>query len=189
MKMNARYSRPAIWLHWVVAVLLLVNVALGLCAGLVPDDWVRPIIDTHKSVGITVLGLAVLRLSWRLSHAPPPMPSSYRPWERSAAHAAHILLYVLVFALPLSGWAHDSAWKDWDTHPMRWFGLFAWPRIGSIASMAPDVKEPWHNALGLVHRGAGYALYALVVIHVAGALKHQWWDRKPELQRMGLGGE
>jgi cytochrome b561 len=189
MKMTPRYSRPAIWLHWIVATLMIVNVALGLYAQIAPEDWVRPLIDTHKSVGITVLGLAILRLSWRLSHSPPPLPRNYRFLERTAAHAAHGLLYVVMFALPLSGWAHDSAWKGWEAHPMRWFGLVPWPRIGYIASMAPDVKEQWHDALGLVHTGAGYLLYALVVLHIAAALKHQWFDREPELQRMGVGGE
>ena len=71
-----RYSRPAIWLHWIVAVLMTVNVCLALYVDFAPEDWVRPIIDTHKSVGLTVLGLAILRLSWRLSHAPPPLPPS-----------------------------------------------------------------------------------------------------------------
>jgi cytochrome b561 len=70
---------------------------------------------------------------------------------------------------------------------MRWFGLVAWPRIGSIASLPPDVKEQWHTTLGMVHTGAGYLLYALVALHVAAALKHQWFDREPELQRMGVG--
>ncbi len=187
MKATGRYSRPAIWLHWIVAALIVVNVALGLYAELAPDDWVRPLIDTHKSVGITVLGLAVLRLSWRLSHPPPPLPAGYPAWERRAAHAAHVALYVLIFALPLSGWAHDSAWKGWEAHPMRWFGLFPWPRIGMLASLPAEDKEQWHDALFMVHKYAGYALYALLALHILGAAKHQWFDKHPELQRMGLG--
>ena len=186
MNAMSRYSRPAIWLHWIVAALMIGNVALGLYAEAAPDDWVRPLIDAHKSIGITVLGLAVLRLSWRLSHAPPPLPADYRPWERTAAHAAHIGLYALIFALPLTGWAHDSAWKGWEAHPMRLFWLVPFPRIGAIAALPPDVKEQWHDALFLAHQAAGYALYALVVLHVLGALKHQWLDGHAELQRMGL---
>jgi cytochrome b561 len=184
MRIDPRYSRPAIWLHWIVAFLMILNVVLGLSADHWPDDWVRPVIDTHKSVGISVLGLAILRLSWRLSHPPPPMPAKYGAFERTAANLAHVLLYVAMFALPLTGWAHDSAWKDWDSHPMYLFGLAPWPRIASIATLDPDLKENLHDALFLAHTYAGYAFYALIALHVLGALKHQLWDKEPELQRM-----
>jgi len=179
-----RYSRPAIWLHWIVAALMVVNVSLGLYANYAPEDWVRPIIDTHKSVGLTVLGLAILRLSWRLSHAAPPLPVAYPRWERALAHTAHVFLYALIFALPLSGLAHDSAWKAAPEHPLRWFGLFEVPHIGWLMSLPVDEKDYWHDLFGLVHRSAGYALYVLVALHVLGALKHQFIDKQPELQRM-----
>ena len=182
--MNIAYTRPAIWLHWIVAALMFCNVGLGLYAEIAPEDWVRPLIDAHKSLGVTILGLAVLRLSWRLSQPPPPFPAAYRPWERSAAQTAHIALYVAMFALPLSGWAHDSAWKGFEAHPMRWFGLFPWPRIAAIADLPPAEKEQWHDWLGQAHQYAGYALYALVAAHVVGALKHQFVDGQPEMQRM-----
>jgi len=184
MRIDQRYTQPAIWLHWIVAALLLVNIALGLTADLFPDEWVRTVIDTHKSVGISVLGLAILRLSWRLSHNPPPLPESYPSFERTFAHLVHILLYVAIFALPLTGWAHDSAWKGWESHPMQLFGLVPWPRIAAIATLDPDVKEQMHDELFVAHQYAGYALYALIGLHLVGAFKHQFWDRDPELQRM-----
>ena len=187
MNTALRYSRPAIWLHWIVAALMLGNVVLGLYGQIAPDDWARLVIDTHKSVGITVLGLGVLRLSWRLSHPPPPLPAHYRRWERFAAHAAHAALYALIFALPLSGWAHDSAWKDGPTHPIRLFALIPFPRIATIANLPAADKERWHDLLFTVHQGAGYVLYALVALHIAAALKHQFFDKDPELQRMGVG--
>jgi cytochrome b561 len=182
------YSRPAIWLHWTVAALVVGNTALGLYAEAAPDDWVRPLIDAHKSLGITLLGLAVLRLSWRLSHAPPPLPVSYRLWERTAATLVHAALYALVFALPLTGWAHDSAWKGWEAHPMRLFWLVPWPRIGAIAALDPDLKQQWHDAIYFAHQAAAWAIYALLAVHILGALKHQWIDGHAELQRMGVGG-
>jgi cytochrome b561 len=182
----ARYSRIAVVLHWVVAVLILINIALGLSADSLPDEWVRGVIDTHKSIGITVLGLAILRLLWRLSHAPPALPTRYARWERAASHLVHGLLYLLIFMLPLSGWLHDSAWKDAATHPMQLFGLFDWPRIGYVMHLAPDTREMLHDRFGALHTWLGYVLYALLALHVLGALKHQWLDREAELQRMSI---
>src|SRR5580693_136195 len=117
----SRYTGTAITLHWLIALLMIGNVVLGLTAESWPDDWVRPVVDTHKSIGITVLGLALMRILWRAAHAPPPLPGTYARWERLSAKAAHIVLYGLIFCLPLSGWIHDSAWKDAATHPMRLF--------------------------------------------------------------------
>jgi cytochrome b561 len=179
-----RYTRTAIALHWTIAVLIIVNVGLGLSADYLPDDWVRPVVDTHKSIGITVLGLAIMRLLWRLGHSAPPLPRDYPKWERVTAHAAHVALYGLIFALPISGWLHDSAWKDAATHPMKLFGLVPWPRIRWVMDVEPVAKERLHDVLFSWHAWFGYLLYGLFAVHVVGALKHQWFDRKPELERM-----
>ncbi|MGI4778059.1 MAG: cytochrome b [Janthinobacterium lividum] len=181
---SARYTRPAIILHWLIAMLMAVNVALILLVERFPEDWVRPVVDTHKSVGITVLGLVLLRILWRLTHRPPAMPSSYGRSERFGAHAVHAVLYLLMVLLPLSGWMHDSAWKDAPTHPMQLFGLVPWPRLGWIMSVDTGTKEMLHTAFGDLHAWAGYVLYAMFALHVAGALKHQWFDGERELQRM-----
>jgi cytochrome b561 len=180
----ARYTRPAIILHWLIAVLMAANIALILLVERFPEDWVRPVVDTHKSIGITVLGLVLLRILWRLTHRPPAMPTSYGRLERFGAHAAHAVLYLLMILLPLSGWMHDSAWKDAATHPMQLFGLVPWPRIGWIMSIDAGTKEMLHGAFGSLHEWAGYVLYGMFVLHVAGALKHQWFDGERELQRM-----
>lgn len=180
-----RYTRTAVVLHWLIAVLIVVNVSLGLMAERLPDKWIRLTIDTHKSVGITVLGLAILRLLWRFAHAPPPYPARYRSWERQLSMLAHALLYTLIFVLPLSGWAHDSAWKDAASHPMRLFGIVPWPRIGVITALGPTLKESLHTLFGQWHTAFGYLLYAAVGLHLAGALKHQLVDREPQMRRMG----
>jgi cytochrome b561/glycosyltransferase involved in cell wall biosynthesis len=179
-----RYTMTAMVLHWAIALLLAVNIALALSVDHLPDAAVRPVIDTHKSIGITVLGLALIRLLWRLSHVPPPLATRYALWERRCATAVHATLYGLMLALPLSGWLHDSAWKDAATHPMRLFGLVPWPRIQAIATLEPALKESLHTVFGQLHTWFGYALYALFTLHVLGALKHQLYDREPELQRM-----
>ena len=180
----ARYTRIAMALHWVVAVLIIANVVLGLAADSLPEGWIRSAVDTHKSIGMTVLGLAVLRILWRFANPPPPMPDSYSPLERLGAHAAHVALYALIFALPITGWVHDSAWKGAATHPFLLWGVIPHIRIGAIEALDPATKEQIHSAFFALHVWFAYALYALLAAHVLGALKHQFWDREPELQRM-----
>jgi cytochrome b561 len=182
-----RYTRVAMVLHWTVAALMILAVGLALSAEAFGDDWVRPIVDTHKSVGLTVLGLVILRLLWRAAHPAPPLPVDYGRWERTAAFAAHMGLYGLMLALPISGWLHDSAWNGAAAHPLTLYGVIPWFRIGWLADLDPATKDVVHAQLFAVHQALGYALYALVALHVAGALKHQFLDRQPELQRMTPG--
>ncbi|WP_158935934.1 cytochrome b [Burkholderia sp. S171] len=183
-EMPLRYTRTAMVLHWLIALLIICNVVLGLTAESFPDSWVRRIVDTHKSIGITVLGLVLLRILWRVSHRPPPLPKAFPKWEHMAAHIAHFLLYLLMIGLPLSGWLHDSAWKDAATHPMHLFGVIPWPRVGFVMHLDPALKESLHDRFGALHTWLGYALYALLAMHVGGALKHQWIDKKSVITRM-----
>jgi cytochrome b561 len=184
MVQPGRYTRIAMLLHWLVAALIIANVALIWTVDYLPDDSVRPVIDTHKSIGVTVLGLALLRVLWRWGHKPPPIPRFYPRWERGAAHAAHAALYLIIFALPLSGWLHDSAWNGAASHPMQYFGLFEWPRIAIFNGYSAAQRDVLHDQLGALHTWCGYILYALLAAHILGALKHQWLDRHPELQRI-----
>ena len=184
MNSPPKYSRTAIALHWVMAVLIIGTVVLIWFADYVADEHVRWVIDTHKSIGITVLGLAIWRLVWRITHTPPDLPGSYAPWEKRASGIAHGLLYVLLFLLPLSGWLHDSAWKDAATHPMQLFGLVTWPRIGWVMSLEPGLKESLHTLLGNIHAVFGYCLYVLFMLHVLAVVKHQVLDHESEIQRM-----
>ena len=184
IEMPLRYTRTAMVLHWLIALLIICNVVLGLTAESFPDSWVRSVVDTHKSIGITVLGLVLLRILWRVSHRPPPLPKAFPKWEHMAAHIAHFLLYLLMIGLPLSGWLHDSAWKDAATHPMHLFGLVPWPRVGFVMHLDPALKESLHDRFGALHTWLGYALYALLAMHVGGALKHQWIDKKSVISRM-----
>ena len=180
---SARYTTAAIMLHWAIAALIAANLLLAWSFGLVPENGLRTLIDIHKSIGITVLGLAILRVLWRATHTPPPL-AACRPWERIAAHAVHRMLYGLIFLLPISGWMHDSAWKGANSHPMKLFFVIPWFRIGTIEHIDPMSKEYWHSLLFTVHVSLAYVLYGMIIAHVAGALKHQFLDGKPELQRM-----
>ena len=180
----ARYTNTAIVLHWVIALGVVTNVTLAwLWPHSLPDDVVRPVIDVHKSIGITILGLATMRLLWRFRHPPPSIPSNYQKWEITLAHLTHVLLYVILFAMPLTGWIMDSAFKDAAKFPMHFFGTFEFPRIPSIMQLDPALKKDIHTWFGKAHEWFGYLLYGLFALHVAGALKHQFAGDK-ELQRM-----
>ena len=184
MKNLQKYSRTAVALHWITAALILGSVALIWSVERVPEEQVRWVIDTHKSIGITVLGLAILRLLWRITHTPPALPSHYSLWEKRASGFAHGILYLLLFLMPLSGWLHDSAWKDAATHPMEIFGLFGWPRIGAVMSLEPAFKEYLHSLLGNMHTVLGYCLLVVAALHVLAVVKHHWLDHESEIQRM-----
>ena len=185
---QTRYTNVAIALHWIIALAIILNVALAwLWPHSLPDAAVRPAIDTHKSVGVTIFGLAILRLLWRFANPPPPMPQGYAKWEVIAAHGAHILLYVIMFAMPLTGWLMDSAWKNAAANPMHYFGGFEFPRLAWFMQMDPAQREELHEVFGKAHGLFAFLLYGLFIAHVGGALKHQILDREPELARMGLG--
>ena len=187
LTVRERYSGPAIVLHWLIAALIVGNLIGGLSFDYLPKSIFRPVLDAHKSFGLTILGLAIMRLLWRFVRQPPPMPAGYKPWEKKASHAMHWALYVMIFLVPLSGWAHDSAWKEAATHPIKLFWLIPFPRIGFIESMAPASKESFHTLTASVHQSLAYLIGAMVLVHLAGALKHQFIDKEPELQRMGIG--
>ncbi len=179
-----RYTGTAIFLHWLIALLLTGNTLLGLFAEDLPETQIRLAIDSHKSIGITVLGLVLLRILWRLSHRPPPFATGMAWWERALAHGTHLGLYAFMLGMPLTGWLHDSAWKAAPEIPMRWFGLFEWPRVGVIMTKPEGEKEYLHGLFGAMHETGGYVLIALLLLHIAGALKHQFIDHEPEFRRM-----
>lgn len=165
------YDRVARALHWVMAALILTALPLGLLHDALKPRNVMPL---HKSLGITVLALAVLRILWRLSHAAPPLPASIAPAQRMAAGAVHGLLYLLMLAMPMSGWAVASMGK----YPLSWFGLVALPKL-------PLVKgTPLGDMIRLGHTIGGWLMLALLVGHVAAALWHHFRLKDNVLQRM-----
>ncbi len=184
MTETEHYTRTAMLLHWALAAMIAVNIGLGIGANYAPDAWIRPMIDLHKSIGITVLGLVLVRLIWRLTHKPPAFPAGYARWERVLAHSAHLALYGLILALPITGWIHDSAWSAAASHPLVLFWVIPWFRLGFITSLSAATKHHLHLLFGAIHTDCGYALYTLLSLHILGALKHQFVDRHPELQRM-----
>ena len=179
-----KYASTAVVLHWLIALCILCNVILGLGANYVPDEFVWPMINLHKSIGITVLGLVLARIAWRLSHKPPALPDDYPPLERLTAHSVHSSLYLLILAIPITGWIHDSAFSQAAEHPLILFGIIPWFRLSFIAHLNPTTKEHIHGLFGAIHTYLGYVLYGTVGLHVLGAIKHQIVDEEPEIQRM-----
>lgn len=177
----------AIALHWVIAVLIIYNLSLGFFMEGFAPPLKRLIIPMHISSGMTVLLLTILRIVWRWTHRPPAFTSGMTRWETASAHAAHVLIYVLMLAMPLTGWSIISA------HPLRpgaganvW-GLFLVPPITPIATLSPTIQPAVHERFVEAHTIGGWIFVALLLLHVAGALKHQLMDKHPELARMGLG--
>lgn len=164
-----RYSLGAIILHWAIALLIVGNVIGAFVAEDLPKAEAQMIMNLHKATGLLVLALTVLRIVWRLTHKPPPYPREMKGWEVTLAKGVHTLLYVLMVAIPLTGWLFVSAASGGK--PIDFYGLFGWPGVPLAQSRdtAGFVKE--------FHEIFAFALIGLWVLHVAGALKHMFADR------------
>ena len=168
------WGAPAKLFHWVMAALILAQIALGLMAA----SWrVSPVklelFFWHKSTGMLILALVALRLLWRLANPAPMLPPGMAAWERAAARLSHLLLYALMIALPVTGWIVNSA----SNVPFRIFWLIPLPAI-----VAPD--EPTADLAALVHGGLAALLALALVAHVGAALRHHFVKRNTVLIRM-----
>ena len=171
-----RYTSVAIGLHWLLALMLLGSFSFGLYMSDLPFSPQRvKLYNWHKWAGMTIFALSLLRLLWRATHRPPvdlPAPA----WQQRAAHATHGALYLLFFAVPLVGWAYSSA----AGFPVVWFGVLPLPDFVPADKALAEAIKPWHGYLA-------FAMAALVILHVAAALKHQFVDRDGLLDRMRPG--
>ncbi|MDD5058608.1 MAG: cytochrome b [Sideroxydans sp.] len=172
--MNSHYTRTAITLHWLIALLIFVALPLGVYMHDLPLSPIKlQLYSYHKWIGVTVFMLAVLRLSWRVTHRPPPLPDSMPAWEKLAAESVHYLLYAQIFAIPLSGWLMSSA-KGFQT---VWLGILPLPDlIGKNAELGDLLHE--------VHETLNLALLCLLLAHVGAALKHHFIQHDDILARM-----
>ncbi|WP_158884699.1 cytochrome b [Rhodanobacter sp. L36] len=169
------YTRVAITMHWLIALLILLNVALGFYMASFPKT--APTHDQalfyHASIGSLIFMLAIARLGWRLTHRPPALPATIATWQRSIAHILHWTLYVLMLIVPLSGYVHRLA----GAHAVNFFGLGNLPVfIGK--------DEPLRLFTHALHETLVWVLCVLVVGHIGAALKHRLIDRDGVLQRM-----
>jgi len=169
-----RYTRTAITLHWAVAALIFATFPLGVY---MHDLTLSPhklrLYSYHKWIGVTIFLLAVLRVAWRGTHSPPPLPAAMPRWEKLAANTVHYLLYALIFIVPLSGWLMSSA-KGVQT---VWFGVLPLPDLLAKNKELGDLLKE-------VHEGLNFAMFGLVLAHIGAALKHHFIERDEILARM-----
>lgn len=166
------YDRVARALHWSIAVLVIANIVIGIFHDGLKDLF--PAMPIHKAVGVTVLVLTCVRIAWRLTHKPPPLPDGMAGWEWGAAHLTHAAFYGLLLVLPLTGWVMSSA----GDYPLSWFWLFDIPKFALAKGDAVvGLSRGSHGVLGLIFG-------ALVVIHVAAALRHHFVLKDEVLRRM-----
>ena len=171
---QVRYSGVAMLLHWLIAAAVAANFIIPETLEGLPHEQYMDAMWPHKALGLIIFVLVVLRLIWRLVNAPPPLPSSFKPWERVLAKASHTLFYVILLAMPVVGYIANS----YDGSDVNVFGLFTVPRLP-----VPADDEFAHKLFHL-HGAVGTALLVLIGLHVLAALKHQFVDRNGELYRM-----
>jgi len=183
---SGRYSALAIVLHWTIALAIVLQIILaGRMEGpKTPTSFA--VTQLHKSVGITILLLTLLRIAWRMINPPPPMPKTMARWESVLARITHVGFYVIMLGMPLTGWLMVSASRT--LIPTRLYGVVPWPMVPGVPELAPAAKKAWHAfALNSHHLGAKL-IYVLLALHVAGALKHQLFSTdEPVLARMAPG--
>jgi len=181
---RTEYSGFAKLLHWLIALVIAGMVGLGVYMTEVQGDFQYKLwlYQLHKSFGVTLFGLLVIRLVWRQIAPPPALPAAMPAWERRASRLAHIGLYVLMFAIPLSGWARVSASPL--SVPTQVFGLFNVPHIPFLAGLPKPDKEALEPVFQTVHWALAWTLVALVAVHASAALRHAFVLRDDVMTRM-----
>jgi cytochrome b561 len=180
-----RYGSIAMSFHWLIALLVVTNLCLGFYMANVlehGDPSFFPIIQLHKSIGLTVLVLSVLRLLWRLINPIPPLPADFGTGMRFLARASHFLFYFFIIAVPLAGWALVSSSPRGT--PTLYFGLFQWPHIPWLAALPRADKRAYNDLFGTVHAVLAYSAFGLAALHIAAALWHQFVRHDNVLRRM-----
>jgi cytochrome b561 len=170
---TVRWGSVAQILHWLIVALIIVQVILALMAAQLHGMPKLAMLARHKSVGITILMLAVVRLLWRLVNPTPPLPLTLKPYERFLANFTHAALYFLIFAMPLTGWIMTSA----RGFPVSWFNLFQLPDL--VAK-----NRPLYEAMLQTHEALAWTLGAVATLHLVAALKHHFVLKDTVLRRM-----
>jgi cytochrome b561 len=182
--MQTRYNAAAMALHWIIALMILTNIALAWWFNTLHGSAKIEPVQLHKSIGITVLILTVLRLGWRMVVPAPKLPEDFRGWEKALAWTVHVLFYVVMLGLPLTGWAFTSASPLIHVFPIVLFHLVPWPTIAPLATLPHEQMKQAHDLFLAGHGLLAKLAYVLIALHVAGALKHQFINNDNVAARM-----
>jgi cytochrome b561 len=179
-----RYGAVAMTLHWLIALLLIGNICSGLYFSGLPHSDPNKFFLTqlHKSFGLTILMLSVIRVVWRLMNPVPPLPRGMGKPLRVFARGTHFLLYFLILAIPLSGWMMVSSSPL--GLPTMYFGLFQWPHISFLYDQPIADKKMLVQNFATIHAVLAWSAIILIPLHVAGALFHQFIRGDDVLRRM-----
>lgn len=178
-----RYTAIAIILHWLMAVLIIGMIFMGwrmedmrdqALAGQMSFAEVQTFYNWHKTIGISLLVLALARLGWRLTHKAPPLPEGMKPWERAGARFTHIAFYVIMIGMPVGGWLTASA-TNFPTYLANIEGLEL-PHL--------PVPNDLYETLGSMHGAGAWVIFALLALHVGAAVKHHFVNKDDVLTRM-----
>ena len=167
-----RYTRTAVALHWIIAGLIVANIALGFLHDSVAKSTGAAMMTLHKSFGFTVLVLSVARLVWRLTHRPPRADAVLKRWEATLAALTQWVFYGLMIALPVTGWILSSG----NGRATNFYWLLPIPALG--------VSKATGKEFGEIHEYLGWAMIVLLLLHIAGALSHQLKGHRQVLGRM-----
>lgn len=176
-----RYSRSALTLHWLIAAALAFQLGLGEMLEHAPRAARLDIVMFHATVGVTILLLTLVRVGVRLAR-PIPAPLPDASWTHRAARVTHVLLYAFMLLAPLSGWIVMSTNRL--VLPVSFWGLFDWPVLPLVGNMAAASREALHAIAETVHAALGKIGMLLFLLHVAGALRHQFFKADPLVERM-----
>lgn len=169
-----RYGVAAQFFHWLIVLLILVQFTLGRVAENLPAGFEKFVLmSRHKSLGITILALAMLRLAWRFLSRPPPPPQGLNPFLRWSGRVTHFMLYLLLFALPISGWLASSAANS----PVSWWGWLTLPDLIGAGDSSFERLSGWHALMTRL-------LLVFAGLHVAAALLHHFYFKDNVLRRM-----
>ncbi|USQ96406.1 YceI family protein [Caulobacter sp. RL271] len=185
---RTRYTTVAIVIHWLIAAAIIFQIILGWRMGDGPKGpTTYALFQLHKSIGITILLLSLLRLAWRLFNKPPLAPAGQPKWEQLASKLVHVGFYVIMIGLPLTGWILVSASRV--PIPTLLYGVVPWPHIPGIPELAAGPKHVWHEIGELGHGVLVKVTYLLLALHLGAVAKHQILDKDDVFGNMAPGAK